>query len=58
MLYLIRRTDQGGGFVAKPGSKNSYTKDIGQARKFKTREKADKDLCVDNEVVEPVEIYL
>lgn len=51
MTYILRRTDQGGGYVAQPGSHNSYTKDPLKARRFPTREAAERDRCPGNEVV-------
>jgi hypothetical protein len=55
MNYVIKRTDQGGGYVAPPGSAKSYTRNLAKARKFTTREEADKNRCVENEVVRSVE---
>ena len=49
-MYVIRRTDQGGGYVSKPGSKRSYTKKLEAARVYPTRSEADADRCPDNEV--------
>ena len=53
-MYLLRRTDQRGGYVAKPGLK-SYTNDIKEMRKFDTREEAERERCVDNEIIVPIE---
>jgi len=53
-MYVIRRTDQGGGFVAPQGSKKAYTFQRLRARIFKTREAAEADRCPGNEVVEPL----
>ena len=53
--FLIKRTDQGGGYVARPGQFSSYTKDIKAARIFKTKEEAEKERCVGNEVIIPFE---
>ena len=39
-MYVIKRTDQGGGFVAKLGSADSYTRNLRRAWIFATREKA------------------
>lgn len=50
--YIIRRTDQGGGYVAPPGSQKSYTKDRLKAHVFTTREAAEADRCPENEVIE------
>ena len=49
-LYVLERTEQGGGFVAKPGEK-SYTRDLRDARTWTTREAAKRDSCPGNEVV-------
>jgi hypothetical protein len=50
-MYVIKRTDQGGGYVARPGSKHSYTRTLESARKFNTRTEADSDRCKGNEIV-------
>lgn len=50
-MYIIERTDQGGGYVAQPGSRGSYTRNIEKARKYPTREAAEADRCEGNEVV-------
>lgn len=55
MSYVIKRTDQGGGYVAKRGLKESYTKDIEKVRTFATIEEAERNLCIGNEVVIPVD---
>lgn len=51
MAYVIKRTDHGGGYVSKPGSAKSYTRDARNMRKYPTREAADADRCVENEIV-------
>jgi hypothetical protein len=51
MTYLLKLMDRRGGFVAKPGSRRSYTDSLRQARKFSTREEAERERCQDNEVV-------
>ena len=48
-MYVIRRTDQGGGYVAKPGSRSSYTKSLARAEKFPDRETAEGHSCPENE---------
>ena len=53
-MFVIKRTDQGGGYVARPGSRNSYTTRIERARVFDTKEDAERDRCVENEIVLPV----
>ena len=51
MAYLLKRTDQGGGFVAPPGSAKSYTQSRQRARQYPTREAADADRCPGNEII-------
>lgn len=55
MAYVIKRTDQGGGYVAPPGSRASYTPYLQSAQVFSTREEAERNRCPGNEVVLPVE---
>jgi hypothetical protein len=55
MNYVIQRTDQGGGYVTPPGSAKSYTRNLAKARKFTTRDEANGNRCVENEVVRTVE---
>ena len=57
-MYLIRRKDQGGGYVAKPGHSSSYVRNLKYARKFTTIEEAERELCVENEVVVDLERVL
>ncbi len=52
MSYVLRRTDQGGGYVAPAGSRNAYTRDRRNARVYRTRADAEADRCPDNEVIE------
>ena len=49
-MFIIRRQDQRGGYVAEPGSAKSYTRDRAKARRFPTREAAQAEAC-GNEVV-------
>jgi hypothetical protein len=49
--YILKRIDQRGGYVAPPGSLNSYTPNIIGARRFPTREAAEADRCVENEII-------
>jgi hypothetical protein len=51
MPYVIVRTDQGGGYVAPPGSRSSYVRELQFARVFETRESAERDRCPENERV-------
>ena len=50
-MYLLRRTDQGGGYVSESGSKSSYTHSVERARKFRTIEDAENNRCVENEII-------
>lgn len=57
-MYVIERTDQGGGFLTVRGSSSSYTKDLRQARTFHRREDAMKERCPGNEVVRSIDELL
>ena len=57
MKYLLRRTDQGGGYVDEPGSLKAYTRSKEKARRFDTREAAERDRCKENEVIVEVREY-
>lgn len=50
-MYAIKRTDQWGGYVAKPGRKSSYVVSVEHAHLYATREAAEGNRCVENEVV-------
>jgi hypothetical protein len=52
MSFVIRRTDQGGGYVARPGCPSSYTPRKENARVFPTKAAAEAECCPGNEVVE------
>ena len=54
-MYILRRTDQGGGYVAPSGSKSSYTTIPTRAKRYETKEQAIADSCIENEV--PVNLY-
>ncbi len=49
--YVIQRTDQGGGYVARPGSASAYTHKLEQARIYHGRSDAERDLCPGNETI-------
>jgi hypothetical protein len=49
-MYVIKRLDQGGGFVAPTGSPSSYVR-LQDARIYPTRAAADADRCPENEIV-------
>ena len=57
-MYVIRRTDQGGGYVSKPGSQLSYTRRLDRAQKYATREQAAANMCEGNETIEDLERVL
>lgn len=50
-MYVIKRTDQGGGYVAKQGLRSSYTCNINKVRFFSTKEEAEQNRCPENEVI-------
>jgi len=54
-MYVLIRTDQGGGYVARVGNPGSYTWKLEDARVFATREAAEAERCKGNEQVVPVE---
>lgn len=47
-MYIIKK---GSLYVANPGSKNSYTNKIEKARRFATKELAEKDKCSNETIV-------
>jgi len=49
-MYVIKRIDQGGGYVAIEGSKHSYTKVLTNAQIYSNRKTAEGNCC-DNEYV-------
>lgn len=51
MTYLLKRTDQGGGYVAPSGSSSSYTRNPLRARRYPTKEQAERCRCPENEVI-------
>jgi len=53
MVYVLKRTD--GKYVAKPGRHNSYTNSFTNARKFRTKEEAEKDRCIENEYIQKID---
>ena len=57
-MFVLERTDQGGGFVAKPGHKASYTHKLVNAQKFRTREEAEANGCPGNEIAQDLERVL
>jgi hypothetical protein len=55
-MYVIQRND--GAYVAAPGSPSSYTRQLERARRFPTIEAAERELCVGNERIVPLESLL
>jgi len=53
-MYVIMRTDQGGGFLSTGGGA-AYTFNIEYIRLFDTREQAERERCPGNEIVLPLE---
>jgi hypothetical protein len=51
MSYILRRTNDRGGYVAPAGSARSYVRNIAFARVFITREEAEAERCVKNEII-------
>ncbi len=53
MPFIIKRTDQGGGYHCDPSRHRgaSYTRDIMRAKRYPTKESAERDSCPGNEVV-------
>ena len=50
-MYLLKRTDHGGGYVSENGHKASYTNNLRYAKKYHTKEQAENDRCIENEVI-------
>ena len=57
-MYILKRTDQGGGYVAPRGSNKSYVKNPREARIFRTINEAEQDRCIGNEVIIPLQPFL
>ena len=53
-MFVIKRTDQGGGYVAPSGSVSSYTGALQNARIFNTAEEAERNRCPQNEIIVPL----
>ena len=50
-MYVIKRTDQEKGYLANPGSKNTYTHSLEKARIFQTKSQAENEYCRNNEII-------
>ncbi|KKL64040.1 hypothetical protein LCGC14_2169100 [marine sediment metagenome] len=55
-LYVLKKID--GLYVAKSGSKNSYTTSFTKARKFSTKEEAENNRCIENENIVKIDPLL
>jgi len=53
-MYLLKRVEDGR-FVAKSGTKSSYTMEINNVKIFPTREAAEYERCGENEIIVPLE---
>jgi hypothetical protein len=53
-MFLLKRIKDGL-FVAKAGRRSSYTLDITNVKIFPTREAAERERCVENEIIVPLE---
>jgi hypothetical protein len=54
-MYIIER--KSGEFVARSGSKSSYTRELQNARTFPTREKAEESACGNEHVVNIQDLF-
>jgi LPS sulfotransferase NodH len=50
-MFIIKRTNQGGGFVAPAGHPSSYVQRPENARTFDTLTDAERNRCPNNEIV-------
>ena len=59
-MYIIKRIDQGGGFLADQRKRagGSYTRNIQNARTFHTKKEAEAECCPENEIAIPLEEQL
>ena len=55
-MFVLERTDQGGGYVgANSGhTGQSYVHDLRKAKTFSTRDQAETERCVGNEIIVPI----
>jgi phage protein U len=51
IMYVIKRINQRGGYVAQTGTGRSYTHNLAKAKVYETRQKAELDLCPENEII-------
>jgi hypothetical protein len=53
--YVVKRTDQRGGYLTPPGSLRSYTTNLHNARRFNSAEEAKAECCPENEIAVKVD---
>ena len=56
-MFILKRTDQKGGYVSPAGSKNSYVMNHLLARRYRTLSEAEADMCPLNEIVVDLNEY-
>jgi len=54
-MFVLKRKTRGGEYVAKPGHRSSYAKNIKYAQRFSTREAAEANRCIESEVIVSLE---
>jgi len=55
-MFVLKRTDQGGGYHSRPGSEHSYTRNLEKARIFDTRADAERAACENERALSVAEI--
>ncbi len=55
-MYVIERTDQGGGYVTRPGTQHSYSARLQDAKTWPTYEAAARERCPGNERIVPIRV--
>jgi hypothetical protein len=54
-MWVLKRTNSTGGYVALPGHRSSYTPNLMYAKKYRTKEEAIRYSCPENEI--PVDLF-
>ncbi len=55
-MYVIKRTNKGGGYVAEPGSVEDYTKNLERACKYSSLWAARRQTCTPGEKVVAIDM--
>lgn len=55
--YALQRIPDGA-FVARPGSASSYTRQVLDARVFRTEAEAEANRCIENERIVDLDVYI